>query len=36
VEDNLEAIVRAMGGEPGMLKGIDVKQHKSNVPIAEF
>ena len=36
VEDNLEAIVRAMGGDAGMLKGMDVRQHKSNVPVAEF
>jgi threonine synthase len=36
VEDNLEAIVKAMGGEPGMLKGMDVKGHKSNVPVREF
>src|SRR5687768_14749511 len=37
VDDDLEAIVRAMGGEPGMLKGISLgAPKKTNVPVAEF
>jgi threonine synthase len=36
VEDDLESIVRAMGGEPGMLAGLKVAGHKSTVPVAEY
>jgi threonine synthase len=36
VEDNLEAIVRAMGGNPGMLGGRQIQGAKSSVPIAEY
>ena len=36
VEDDLESIVRAMGGDAGMLKGVNVKGHKSGVPVGEF
>src|SRR5688500_16105126 len=36
VDDDLEAIVRAMGGEPGMLKGVNLGAPKTNVPVAEF
>jgi len=36
VEDNLEAIVRAMGGNPGILGGRSIAGSKSNVPIAEY
>src|SRR6185503_18580892 len=36
VEDDLESIVRAMGGDAGMLKGMNVKGHKSGVPVGEF
>src|SRR5688572_1838740 len=36
VDDDLESIVRAMGGEPGMLAGLKVAGHKSNVPVGEF
>jgi threonine synthase len=36
VPDDLESIVRAMGGNPDMLNGVNVAAHKSNVPIREF
>jgi threonine synthase len=36
VDDDLEAIVRAMGGEPGMLKGKKIGASKTHVPVAEF
>ncbi len=36
VEDSLEAIIRAMGGEPKMLQGTKVVQPKSGVPVAEY
>lgn len=36
VEDHLEAIVRAMGGNADMLKGKSIAGSKSAVPVAEF
>src|SRR5687768_16879326 len=36
VPDDLEAIVRAMGGNPAMLNGVSKTPHKSNVPIREY
>src|SRR5688500_18925409 len=36
VEDNLEAIVAAMGGNPAMLKGKSIAGTKSAVPVAEY
>jgi threonine synthase len=36
VADDLEAIVRAMGGNPEMLSGVSLPPHKSNVPIREY
>jgi threonine synthase len=36
VDDDLEAIVKAMGGEPSVLKGLKVPQHRSSVPVAEY
>jgi threonine synthase len=36
VEDDLEAIVRAMGGNPDMLGGRSVHAPRSTVPIAEY
>src|SRR5687767_8688338 len=36
VADDLEAIVRAMGGNPDMLNGVSTRPPKSNVPIREF
>ena len=36
VEDSLEAIVRAMGGNPEMLKGRSVPANKAPVPVAEY
>ena len=36
VPDDLEAIVRAMGGNPEMLSGVSTPAHKSNVTIREF
>jgi threonine synthase len=36
VEDNLEAIIRAMGGEPGMLQGKTIVTGKAGLPIAEY
>ena len=36
VPDDLEAIVRAMGGNPEMLSGVSKSPPKSNVPIREF
>ncbi len=36
VDDNLEAIVRAMGGNPDMLKGRSISASKAAVPVAEF
>ena len=36
VEDDLESIIKAMGGNAAMLKNANVKAHKSNVPLTEF
>src|SRR5207248_3477472 len=36
VPDDLESIIRAMGGNPEMLSGVNVPAHKSNVPIREY
>src|SRR5687768_5731578 len=36
VEDSLEAIVRAMGGNPDVLKGRSISGSKAAVPVAEF
>src|SRR4051812_8241014 len=36
VEDSLEAIVRAMGGEPGMISGVSVKSAGGGVPVGEY
>jgi threonine synthase len=36
VDDDLESIIKAMGGSAEMLKGTNVKGHKSNVPLTEF
>ncbi|CAA9377652.1 MAG: Threonine synthase, partial [uncultured Phycisphaerae bacterium] len=36
VEDSLEAIVRAMGGNAEMLKGRSVSANKAPVPVAEY
>jgi threonine synthase len=36
VEDSLEAIVKAMGGETGMIKGLRVEASKSPVPVGEY
>ncbi len=36
VEDDLESIIRAMGGEPGVLDGVRITPAKSNVPVAEY
>jgi threonine synthase len=35
VDDDLETIIKAMGGNAGMLKGASLS-HKSNVPLTEF
>src|SRR6476469_1298214 len=36
VDDDLESIVKAMGGSPDVLKGANVPAHKSNVPLTEY
>ena len=36
VDDDLESIIKAMGGSPDVLKGANISAHKSNVPIREF
>ncbi len=36
VKDDLESIVKALGGDPGMLSGMKIAAPKSNVPIREF
>jgi threonine synthase len=36
VEDNLDAIIRAMGGNPAGLGGREIHAAKSSVPIAEY
>ena len=36
VDDDLESIIKAMGGSPEILKNANVKGHKSNVPLTEF
>jgi len=36
VEDDLEAIVKAMGGDVSMLKGLNVPQHQSSLPVREY
>jgi threonine synthase len=36
VDDDLESIIKAMGGNADVLKSANVKAHKSNVPLTEF
>src|SRR4051812_22616717 len=36
VEDDLPSIIKAMGGDPSVLSGMNVQVSKSNVPVAEF
>jgi threonine synthase len=36
VEDSLEAIVKAMGGDASMIQGVKVEAGKSAVPVAEY
>ncbi|MEO6435641.1 MAG: pyridoxal-phosphate dependent enzyme, partial [Tepidisphaeraceae bacterium] len=36
VPDDLEAIIKAMGGDPKMLSGVSVDAPRSNVPIGEY
>jgi hypothetical protein len=36
VEDSLDAIVRAMGGNADMLKGKSIPGSKAAVPVAEY
>ena len=36
VDDDLESIIKAMGGSSEILKGLNIPAHKSNVPIREF
>ncbi len=36
VEDDLPSIIKAMGGDPKVLSGMNVQASKSNVPVAEF
>jgi threonine synthase len=36
VNDDLEEIVRAMGGEPAMLKGVNFGAARTHLPVAEF
>src|SRR4051794_38530635 len=36
VDDDLESIIKAMGGSADILKGANIPAHKSNVPIREF
>lgn len=36
VEDTLEAIVEALGGDPSVLKGLDVDEVQSLVPVKEY
>ena len=36
VEDDLESIVRALGGDAAMLKGISVSKPKTSLPTVEF
>jgi threonine synthase len=36
VDDDLESIIKAMGGSPDILKGLNIPAHKSNVPIREY
>jgi threonine synthase len=36
VDDDLESIVKAMGGNVGMLKGANLKAPKTNLPLTEY
>jgi threonine synthase len=36
VEDDLPSIIKAMGGDPKVLSGMNVQASKSNLPVAEF
>ena len=36
VEDDLELIIKAMGGDVSMLKGLNVPQHQSSLPVREY
>jgi len=36
VEDDLELIIKAMGGDASMLKGVKVPQHQSSLPVREY
>ena len=36
VDDDLPSIIRAMGGDPKILEGINISAHRSQVPIKEF
>ena len=36
VDDDLQSIIRAMGGDPKVLDGINISAHRSSVPIKEF
>src|SRR5262249_33098666 len=36
VEDDLESIVKALGGDADMLKGMKVEHPKSNLPTVEY
>jgi hypothetical protein len=36
VDDDLEAILKAVGGDASMLGGMKIQPQKSNVPVAEF
>jgi threonine synthase len=36
VDDDLPSIIKAMGGDPKVLSGVNIQAHRSNVPIREF
>jgi threonine synthase len=36
VDDDLASIIKAMGGDPKVLSGVNIQAHRSNVPIREF
>jgi threonine synthase len=36
VDDSLEAIVAALGGDPSMLEGVDTSEDQSHVPVKEY
>jgi hypothetical protein len=36
VEDDLESIVKALGGDANMLKGMKIDKSKSNLPTVEY